>query len=557
MSPSLRRWFCALAGLLALGCSQSATMSPVTRDAGVMPAVTRCGADNQAPLRDSDGRPSCTQVGSVATPVAGDWPDPPDGGVLPPPVFHVRSDASPAGADGSRAHPFATLAAVVGTLPEAGGTVVIARGSYLVEAPLGVRGDVVVVGAGAAAEGGTELTTPASTIFSASGATARLTLRNVALRSTTPGNAAAPAAAITAQSGAGVRLENVGIEQSAIGVRLLTGARLSAERLTIRRALVTGLLATDRSRCDLRDIVIRDGAGRGIDARDSHVSLHRALIHENDGGGVLLSGSTTGDAMGGAALCTVGGPSTEAGPLDCLSDAAITCNGIAGLFVQATATGAMRVVGQRLVLSGTRLIPGTPGGDGLVVQGGAACQLDPDVATLGSGSEVVGNARMGILVQNGGSTLAMRGAMVGANAGAGLFIGNLAVVSSVTASEFAYNGGVGVAVASSTELMELRDSTIHDTRMGVLPGGTAMIGDGLSAGNATLGLVVNNELSGNPRFPGVFAATTGVVRENRGSDNGFQLYAYDSPGLVIDATNRVEGRAAGSGRPAVTTEVPR
>lgn len=84
-----------------------------------------------------------------------------------------------------------------------------------------------------------------------------------------------------------------------------------------------------------------------------------------------------------------------------------------------------------------------------------------------------------------------------------------------------------------------------------------MVGDGISAGNAAVGMVVGNTLSGNPRFAGIFSGARGTLSQNDGMDNGFRLYAYDSPGLTIDSTNRVQGRAEGAGRPAVTTEVPR
>jgi hypothetical protein len=547
----------ALAGFGCEGSPSTPAGGPTPRDASVdvspedagpVPRPSRCGADDQAPLRDADGAITCVAVGARFEARGGEWPEEGDGGAPSGATLYVRAGADPAVADGTRARPFAEVAVALGALPGSGGVVVVARGRYVVAATLAARGVVTILGAGPSAEGGTLLEATAAPVLRATGASSDLTVRDVVLRhgATTGG---APGPSILVEAGAALRAANVSILRPTVGVQVAGGARFSAEGLSVREAIEHGVLVMEGSACNLRDVLIRDGRGRGVEARESHLQVHRALIHENAGIGVALRGNSAPGPSGGAARCTPDGPSVEPGPLSCLSHASITCNGIAAVFAQ----GQVRAAGSRLVLSGTRSVAATPGGDGLVVRGGAAFDLDPDVATMGRGSEVVGNARVGILVQDPNSTLSMRGALVGSNAGAGLFIGSLATVSRVLASEFAFNTGVGVAVATSTELMEFRGSTIRDTRMGVLPGGAVMVGDGLSAGGGALGVVADNEFSRNPRFAGVFAATSGTLSRNRGNGNRFTLYAYDSPGLAIDATNRVDG-LAGAGRPSVTTD---
>lgn len=544
--------------IVLLGCDGdlpiAAPPDASSRDAGPIPRPARCGASDQAPLRDTDGRTTCTAVGARFVARAGEWPATDDAGTLPMPVRYVRAGADVSVADGTRERPFATLPAALQSLSAGGGTVMVARGRHVITAPLEVRGSVVIAGVGPSATEGTVFEGGGATVFVATGATTRLTLRGLFLEhSAAPSDASAPVASVRVEGGAAVRAENVAIVQAGIGVRVLGRSTFFAEGLTVLRAVGQGVLVTEGSRCDLRDVLIRDGLGRGVEVRESHLQLHRAFVHENADIGVALASGAHPDPTGGAARCSVEGPSSEPGPLNCLSLASITCNGIAAVFTQ----GQVSSQGLRLVLSGTRRVGSLPGGDGLTVLGGASFDLDPGVNVRGAGSEIVGNARVGVLVQNAGSSFSMHGALVGANEATGLFIANLATVSQVAASEFSHNVGVGVAVATSTELMDFRGNLVHDTQTGVVPGGTTMVGDGISAGNAAVGMVVGNTLSGNPRFAGIFSGARGTLSQNDGMDNGFRLYAYDSPGLTIDSTNRVQGRAEGAGRPAVTTEVPR
>jgi len=548
--------FAALVAVVWLGCegtaptaadASTARDAPIP-DAGPMPQPARCGADDQAPLREADGTTTCVAVGARFEASSGEWPGEGDGGAPLGTTLYVRAGADAAVADGTRARPFADLAPALAALPDGGGTVVVARGGYVVATTLAVRGTVTIVGAGPSAEGGTSIEAGVAPALRAAGTGSDLTVRGLVFRQRAAGDSGAAGPTLRVEAGAALRVVNVAVLQPTVGVLATGGARLVAERLTVRQAAEHGVLVADGSSCTLRDVLIRDGAGRGVEARESHLQIHRALIHENDGIGVALRGNTAPSATGGAARCTPDGPSVEPGPLSCLSLASITCNGIAAVFAQ----GQVRAAGSRLALSGTRSTAAAPGGDGLVVKAGAAFDLDPDAAAMGGGSEVVGNARIGVLVQESGSTLSMRGALVGGNTGVGLFVGNLATVTRVVASEFAFNTGVGVAVASSAQLMELRGSVIRDTRMGTLPGGTAMIGDGLSAGSAALGVVADNDFSRNPRFAGVFTATSGTLSRNRGRGNQFTLYAYDAPGLTIDGTNDVDG-LTGGGRPSVVT----
>lgn len=518
------------------------------RDAGLIPRPTRCGADDQAPLRGADGSPTCTHVGAQFEAQSFEWPDEGDAGVIASAIRYVRAGADAASADGTRAHPFAGPAAALASLPSGEGAVVIAAGGYVITAPLVARAPVLFVGAGPSSEGGTVFEAGAATVVRASGSAARVTLRGLLIRGTSvSSDGGAASASIVAEVGAALRVENVAILQPGVGVLAAENSRFSAERLTIRQATEHGVLATGGSVCDLRDVLIRDGAGRGIEARESYLQLHRALIHENADIGVAIRGNTALDPLAGASRCTPDGPSSERGASSCLSYASITCNGVAAVFAQ----GLVRVTGSRLALSGTRVVASMPGGDGLVVKGGAIFDLDPDATAMGAGSELVGNARAGALVQEEGSTLSMRAALVGGNEGPGLFIGLFATVSRVVSSEFAFNTGIGVAVGGNTSLLELRDSVIRDTRMGALPGIAESIGDGLSVGAAALGMVVNNEFSGNPRYAGVFAGATGTITHNFGTGNRFSLYAWPGSGVVISATNHVSG-SAGEGRPAVT-----
>lgn len=534
-----------LAAVAALGCGRDAA----SRDAGVAPRPARCGASDQAPLREADGSTACVRVGARFEARAASWPDEGDAGATATAVRYVRAGADASRADGTRERPFADPVAALASLPAGEGAVVIAAGRYVIPSAMEPRASVLILGAGPSSDGGTVLSAGAATALRASGATARVTLRGVLIEgASASGDGGVAAASLVAEDGASLRAEDVSIVEPGVGV-LVSGARFSAAGITVLRAAEHGVLATGGSACDLRDALIRDGRGRGVEARESHLQLHRALIHENADVGVALRGRVAPDPMGGAARCTLDGPSIERGPADCLSLASITCNGVAAVFAQ----GFVRVVGSRLSLSGTRAVPLMPGGDGLVVRGGASFELDPDVTAMRGGSELVGNARGGVIVQEEGSTLSMRGALVGGNGGPGLFVARFATVTRVEASEFAFNTGVGVAVATSTELRELSGSTIRDTRMGAIFGGDAAIGDGLSASNAALGSVFNNELSGNPRYAGVFVGASGALRDNRGTDNGFTLYPYASPRLSIDATNRVSGRA-GTGVPVTAPE---
>lgn len=520
-------YLCVIA---AVGCDEGSTAAPVP-DGGVAPRPRICAASDQAPLRVGDGGFACTMVGAVQQPGNELWPTVPAGAV----ARFVRPDADEGG-DGSRERPWRRLGEALRGTP-VGVTVVLSRGTHPLSETLTLPGDATVVGVGSDPMRGSVIDAPPGVqLFAVPGAA---TLRALAI--THAGTATGDVATVSVAASGALRLEDVALRRPAIGV--LCAGRLDAAGLTVLEAGRVGVGLVAGARANLRNVLIRDGQGVGIQADGAHLHLGDALVHENARGGVYLNGTTSGDPMGGAASCTVDGPGTTPGPLDCIDHASITCNGIAGLAVSGAggAGAAQRAVEVRSVaLSGTSAPAGMPGGDGLVVQDGVSVSLDPGTGAMGGGSEVVGNARLGVLVQGVGAVLRMRGATVASNAGPGVFVTAAATVQEIRWSEVAFNRGLGVGVATSSSIMSLTDSVVRDTSVGSLPGMSAsvvMVGDGVSAAGAVVGTVARNELSRNERFAAAFSNSSGVVEDNRGSDNRYAIGAYEVTAAFTERRN--------------------
>lgn len=507
-------------------------------DAGMRRAWSRatCPAANEAPLRDGTGPAGfvCIRVGATPAPAPEGWPS--VAGLMSPVVY--ADGAAAAGGGGTMSSPFASLADAFGALPAAGGSVV-ARGTFTLAAPLAARGAVTLVGTGPTR--GTALTLAHGRAgLSVAGSGNTLAVRGVALRY--EGGAASDAdVALAARDGAALQVTEVSIEDAANGI-VAERARVRAESISVLRPTRIGVLLTGNGQGVFRGLLVRDGALQGVRADGAHIDLRDAMVANQGRQGIQVFGNA--DATGGMSDCTA---ATPGGARDCFERVVSVGNTSAALYVE----NARVVEGRRLALSATRLGP-TGDGDGLAVLDGASVAIDAELAddprNQGRGSELVGNARAGVVVQGTGATVAVRGALIASNGGPGVFLGANAVGRELLASALVGNVGLGVGSTPSASLVSVQCNGIFDTRMGVVvtDRGPLMVGDGLSVSAAAMALdVVANEFTGNARFGAVANEVRGLAARNHGEGNGFSGVArYGTVQLMDDGSNRIGGAAA-------------
>jgi hypothetical protein len=525
---------------------------PTVRDAGdAAPVALRhppraCARDDEAALPDGAGGLRCVVVGASLARTAADLPDPRAlDPALPEPVRWVRAGAAPG--DGSRARPFATLAQALASLPPAGGTVALAAGRHAVTSPVAVRGAVAIVGAGAT-HAALAVTDGASAFTVRAGA--RLTLRDLSVEHPAADTRAGSTGDVDAAAGGAVALRDVLFSrpQSAVVVAG-AGTRLVADGVTVRLARGRGVAVLDGARATLRDALLRDGADVGVlaapsvaDGPGGSLQLADALVAANAAGGVSLAGRL--DAMAGAD-CDAADLAAGAGDFDCLLRVAVTANGAAGVTVADRRIALVR----RSYVAATRT-GGGAAGDGLVVTRGAHLRLDDDLAALdpmtalGRGTQVLANARAGVLADLAGTAFRANGALIGSNGGPGVVLQRGAHAPAFDACVVSDNAGAGLAVSTGASVAAILCDQFVYTRAGAVAAG-----DGLSVYGGSVDAARDNVLSNNARFGLVLSGASPFtlpaieLLRNRGADNGFGAGVYGAPRIVFDGPDRITGRS--------------
>jgi hypothetical protein len=480
-----------------------------------------CASERDAPIRDGLGGFACIAVGADPTPATGEWPDVAG---LPAPLLYVRPGVT--GGDGTMASPFGTVAEALAETP-APMAIVLATGDHLLTASIEVTGTLVLVGAASA--GGTTLIPPADMPgIDASGAGARLTVRDLAIEYRDPVTVdGGTGAAVLATGGAEVTLEDVVIRDALHGVRA-DGATVTARGLTVLRAASVGVWVTAGGHAVLERFAVRSGGRYGILAQNANVDLTRGHVAENERDGIALLGGIAGETH-------------------MIGEVTASFNGVTGMRVE----GALAAAAFSLAaMEGTRVPDGTIGGDGLFVGNGASVTVDPGLSTdlvQGHGTAMVGNARTGILGAGAGTELTVTGVLLGSNEGPGAFLQTEVTVPRMGYARIEDNTVLGVGAASAS-VVEFPCDLFEGTRMGtiVTTDGTLELGDGLSiARNGdTRAMIQGSEFSDNARFGAVFSETMATMRDNRGSGNRWSMAAYTSSDVDLDPSNSIEAREA-------------
>lgn len=510
---------------IAVAFAASCEEAQPPRDDAATPPIARnvrppsCATREEAPLPDGNGGATCLRVGADADPPTREAPDLTG---LPTPHVFVRGGA--VGGDGSLASP---LGAVTDALARVagGGTVAILRGEVALAAPAVLPAGVALVGVGPSG-GSTLLAARGRAAVVVPSGAARVIVRDLALRY---GDGASQPAdvALAIAAGASAAVRNVRIEGASDGV--VVDGDLVAERLSVLRAARNGVVVQGEGAMSLRSLLVRDGGGEGVAARSAReggpagrVQVTEAAIVDNAGRGIELSGAA-GPGRG-VAECRLGGPVEARGDLDCFSRVSSQGNGLQAMAV----LGARRVEVRWSSLSGTRVVDGTPDGDGLLLATGARVAIDPEertMARMGAGSLLVANGRMGVLAYGGGVELELNGARVQSNGSVGVLVANNAVARSVSYSRIEDNVAVGLAVASSATIVAVQCNGIAGTRAGSIPtttGASPMLGDGLSVANPPAELRIDdNRFDGNARAGVVLDQVRGVFTRNRGQGNQY------------------------------------
>lgn len=523
--------------IASLRCSEDAGVA-VPRNI----PVPSCPSREEAPLPDGRGGVTCLPVGADTVPATRATPAL-DG--APTPILHVLPGA--AGGDGSEARPFGSLPEALSRLT-AGGTLALHRGEFRVDAALTIPSGVTVVGVGPTAGTALVVTRGHAGLVIA----ANVTVRDLALRYE-DGVARAEDAAMDVPTGTSLSLRNVLVEGAYEGLRV--SGSVTAERLSVRRAARNGVALVGAASGRFRGLLVRDGDHQGVfvGPQDGtagpagHVQITDAAVLDNALRGVVLLGAAA--RGGGAAECTLDGPSSSSGDLDCLTRVSIERNGAQALGVQ----GARAVQLRRVSLSGTRAVGTEPDADGLVVSDGARVTLDdPESAMMstpaaprpGLGSIIVGNARVGVLADGAGADLSLSGARVQSNRNAGVLVTGGANARTIGYCRVDDNRAVGVGVTSTGTVVSIQCNGITGTLAAPLTGSRPSLGDGLSITRGGAGVVIaDNEMTGNDRFGAVLSAASGTFRHNRGSDNLYAIGVYDSPMLTVIDNDTLTGRA--------------
>lgn len=361
----------------------------------------------------------------------------------------VAATCPAASADGSRAHPFATLADALAAA-ESGDTVLLAAGEYPGDTQVTLA-ELTLVGAGPAA------TTLTGTLRFQGAVRARV--GNLAI-------SGAVGVGLQAREGAQVTAESV---------------RVSGVTLDAEGHFGYGVAAFEGSSIILQNLEIDGCAGPGVVVGGGRLHLEASRVHDNAGGGVRVEAAS--------------GPSRVIGNT-------FENNAVLGLGVFSS-----RVEALGNHISGTRAVEGLFG-DGIVVArlvGGAsdapaelrlgeACDADCEA----SANTVSGSARAGVVVHD--STAIILQNHVIENTRAGVWIQGGAERVRVEANEIARNGVVGVGLTGGSSGIILQNHIV-DTRPGEIASGgqTAEVGDGVAVLDGSSGEIGGGEITGSFR----------------------------------------------------------
>lgn len=363
--------------------------------------------------------------------------------------LYVAATCPGASADGSRAHPFATLADAL-RAAASGDTVLLAAGDHAGDIEVTLA-ELTLVGSGAAA---TRLTGTLRFQGDIRGRVGNLSLIG------------AVGVGLQARGGAQVTAEAV---------------RVSGVELDAAGHFGYGVAAFEGGGIILQNMEIDGCAGPGVLVSGGQLRLEGSRVHDNAGGGVRIEAAT--------------GPSRVVGN-------ALVNNAVLGLGVFSSRVEALgnRIVGTRAVERGF--------GDGVVVArlvGGAsdapaelrlgeACDADCDAVS----NTISGSARAGIVVDD--STAIILQNHVIENSRAGIWVQAGAQHVRIETNEIARNGVVGVGLTGGSSGIILQNHVV-DTRAGEISSGgqTAEVGDGVAVMDGSSGELGGGAITGSFR----------------------------------------------------------
>lgn len=507
-----------------------------------------CADPREGPLPEGSDGHRCVAMGASEAPTPARLED--VVGALPGPARVVDASAPPGG-DGSEARPFDT---VEHALAAGAATLSLRAGVHRVARTVVLPATAVIVGAGVTA---TTITAPPGvSVLRAAGADARVTLARITVlpdAATGVGEAA-----VDAREGAQLRVRDVVIRGAYVGLRAAdTGTALDARGLTVASSTLDAAQVVDGARAAVSNAWLRASGRHGIRAgadrtmTSGRVHLASSRVDGARGYGVALSGDA---ADGGFGDCAGGDPLSRGGARDCVLD--VSVQGVTGIGVGVF--GARDVDASRILVACTREDPAQAGsGYGVYATRGAALSLDVALAagpsSLSRGSQVIANARAGVVVERDSgepaardTVLAMRGALVASNGGPGVIVQRGATATEISYARVVDNAGLGLGLTEGTRVGEILCDQFVDTRPATLQttAGPYTVGDGMSIYAATVDRVAENDLSRNGRFGAVLGQAAARLTNNRGADNLYGVGNYDPRAVSLDATNVITGRAA-------------
>ncbi|MGH7672699.1 MAG: right-handed parallel beta-helix repeat-containing protein [Gemmatimonadales bacterium] len=250
-----------------------------------------------------------------------------------------------------------------------------------------------------------------------------------------------------------------------------------------------GVVVANNSSLVITDTTVRNNTGSGIiGLRGAHVRIGQ----DRDGNAVVRPVTITGNASSGVSITESSAGIVVGG--------SVSGNGRVGIFVGRGSSGQIGV-GSGGLEAGVTIQ--SNGREGIIVEGANATIQG---STIGGTTASAGNARAGILVQNGGN------ARIGIRNDSSAYFGN--VISK--------NGRDGITVASGGAAL-VGGNLINDNGQD----GTVAFRFGVAVSRATANLVGGNTISNHPNS-GVFVGSGGTAR-------------IGDPGFGLPVTNTISG----------------
>ncbi len=485
-----------------------------------IPACVNDMDERMAPIPAGNGEIRCVRVGAAETAATGYASE----AGLAGPFGYVDPSAGPGGV-GTRAQPFRTITDALQSTPAFATLLLSAGAPHAAATDTRIERNVTIIGGGSGAMGSVIRPTGTGVVFSVTGASGRLTIRGVRVDAT----GSMSLEAVRVDAGAHVDLEDVMFVGGQTALHAAMGGSAALSRVTIDDATGDAVRLDAGGDAVIQNLLARRPGSHGINANGGRVSVSEARIHGAANGAIVLQGTA---------------PVGE----DRVEFVAALRNANVGLGVNGDGR---RVLVRLSTFAGTASRVGSLDGFGVYLGGGAAARIDPERTAVGErehGTQVIGNARGGMLVSGTRTTVSANGMLIASNDGPGAFVqGDVGAVA-FREDMFRDNDLVGLGIVGGFSQVSLQCNGFHDTQLTDRLIGAANVhaGDGFWAASpmpvSIATPMLNNSFARNQRFGAFTFDVMAVIDRSDFSGNGFPSGAYGMGSIDLAASNVADNR---------------